>query len=400
MHRWLRRARYAVDLAVDSGFPWSPRPAPAGAGRLRPAARRAVLAQWPRHLRPLAAAAMALAWPASSLAEAIRSSAFLSATVKRHRGRWRLVWWAWMQALAASIPPVEAFAFRLFDPGAAHRDAWLYTPEMLALLRRLNDDSAVALAGDKEAFARWCSRLDLHCIPTLAVVDGAGGEHGFADGLPLRDLVVKPRKGAQGEGVEAWRWRDGHFQQDQRQLTPAELAAAIMQRAAGTPGGLLLQPLLVPHPALRPIAGSGMPAVRVVTGRDPDGRVVFGPATLQAPLPGAVISQSGPFRPVDVDSGQVLADAPRLSTPVFDMPTAGDFAGITLPDWDRARASLVQAHAAFPGRAPLIGWDLLFDAQGVVLCEANLGLSFYFFQLGMPDPLGDSQLGRVLEAWL
>lgn len=389
-----------MDLAVDRGFPWSSGSAPAGAGTLRIAARRAVLAQWPRPLRPIAAVAMILGWPASSLAEAIRSSAFLSASMKRHRGRWRLVWWAWMQALAASVPPVEAFAFRLFDPGAAHRDAWLYTPEMLALLRRLNDDSAVALSADKEAFARWCSTRQLRCIPTLAAVNGADGEHRIAGGLPLRDLLVKPRKGAQGEGIEAWRWRDGHFQQNQRQLTPADLAATIVQRAAGTPGGLLVQPLLAPHPALQQIAGDGMPAVRVITGRYPDGRVVFGPATLQAPQPGAVISQSGPFRPVDVDSGQVLADAARLSAPVFDMPTAGDFAGITLPDWDRARASLLQAHAAFPGRAPLIGWDLLFDAQGVILCEANLGLSFYSFQLGMPDPLGRSQIGRVLEAWL
>ncbi len=310
-----------------------------------------------------------------------------------------LVWRAWIQALRTSAPPVEFLAFRLFEPDAAETSQWLFSWESIALAGQLTDRQANELAGDKAAFADWCRTLNVRAIPTIALATARGWDRSMNTTLPEHDLLIKPRRGSKGTGIAVWRWCDGSFTCKERQLTPQALADHLVQSAASQ-GDLLIQPLLTPHNCLGAIAGIGMPAVRIISARRPDGRVEIGPAMLQAPEPGETISQSGPFRLVNTQTGAVLNATERQSLPVFDMAMGSGFDGIQLPQWPLVIAMLQKAHGHFPGRIPVIGWDVLFDREGPVISEANTSLSYYFFQFASAEPMANSTIGKVFEAYL
>jgi hypothetical protein len=342
---------------------------------------------------------MAIAWPIASLIESVQNCRRVVPARLTPRSRLGLIWWVWTLALRQSVPPVEALAYRLYEPDSTDPGQWWYTLEATSLSRQLTDTSAKNLAADKSAFADWCDANGLRHIPTLALATRKGWARPFDGGRPPpRDLLLKPCRGAQGRAVEGWHWRGNCFHRDARRLSAEVFMAYVLHHASAEE--MLVQPLLTPPPALDFLAGKGMPAARVITGRWPDGRVELGPGMLQAPLPGELISQSGPFRLIDTVTGEVAVATPRQTKPVFDVPLGAGFDGIVLPGWADASASLVRAHSLFPGRAPIIGWDLLFDDSGPLICEANIGISYYFFQQAGAQPMAATSLGRMMETWL
>jgi hypothetical protein len=121
---------------------------------------------------------------------------------------------------------------------------------------------------------------------------------------------------------------------------------------------------------------------------------------LQAPLPGEFISQSGTFRLIDVTNGAVMPPMPGQSSPVFESTLGEGCDGIVLPRWGDAIALLQRAHSLFPTPTPIIGWDVLFDGDGPLLCEANIEITCYFFQLASANPMAGSPLGALAEEWL
>jgi len=396
------KALFAIYLVTNSGFPWLPRSGGADAGqRFRRVARRAILARWPVGLRPLAVLGATLAWPLASFLEALQMSRCVLADRLEQRSRVGSFWWAWRLALRHNVPPVEAFAYRLYEPNSTHPDQWWYTLEATSLVRHLTDSVALKLASDKGTFAEWCSDNGLRHIPTLALAAADAWVRPFGgDGPPPRDLLLKPCLGSQGRGVEGWRFKaDGCYWSQGRRLHADEFAAYVLHRASAE-GPMLVQPMLSPHPTLRVMAGTGMPAARVITGRWPDGRVELGPGLLQAPLPGEFVSQSGPFRLIEPMTGKVSAATPRQEAPVFDIALGEGFDGLVLPGWKDAAGLLARAHSIFPGQAPIIGWDLLFDDEGPLICEANIEISYYFFQQAGAQPMASTSLARLVEAWL
>lgn len=397
------KLRYGLELLSSTGLPKHQsiaiHPAQARAYLLRCAARRATLRRWPRIARPIATVGMTLLWPLASCKYALQCSMALpeSAVGKKSRAAW--AWWAWKTALTRNIAPVEALSFRLFECEPADFDRYFYLWDLSSLGRQLTSTSAQRLAQDKAIFADWCLGLDLRAIPTLAIATSENGSIFAPDRLPAHDVLLKPRRGAQGVGIEAWRWRDDTFHHGERQYSRQQLAEYMSQRAA-IEGDLILQELIIPHASLQAIAGDGMPALRILTARFPDDRIKIGPAMLQAPEPGATISQSGPFRLVDSATGKVLPPTLRQSNPMFEMPLGSGFDGIRLPHWESMLAMLRKAHSHFPGQAPLIGWDVLFDQKGPVICEANTSLSLFMFQSASAESTVASPVGEVLEAWL
>jgi len=403
MRRWWNKAWRALYLLANSGFPWASIDArrQAGAGcLLRLAARQAILARWPLALRPVAFVGMAFGWPFGSLRDAIQSSANLGPHLPKGRSRMGLVWWSWRVALKHNVPPVEALAFRLHELPAADPAQWIYSSESSQLLAALAGNTSQRFASDKRGFAIWCEERNIPCIPTLAVAAQGRWTEGFDGQLPFQDLLVKPQYGSNGAGVESWH-RDGErFRSPTTgsRLLPEELGARILSLASD--GEVILQPLLKPHSLLAGIAGTGMPAMRIITLRWPDATVEIGPAMLQAPLPGATISQSGPFRLVDTSTGQIQEATNRLTQPVFAWDPGSQFPQANLPDWPVVLSALRKAHTEFPGHAPVIGWDVLFTDAGPLLCEANISLSFFYFQYASPQALAHTSIGKVIEAWL
>jgi hypothetical protein len=397
------KALLAVQLMSNTGFPWHRRcdVSPSQSGyRFRIAARRAILERWPPALRPFAKAAMAVAWPIGSLLESLDACRWLRPDKLGGRSRVSIFFWAWAFALRHNVRPTEAIAYRLYERGSADADQWWYTWEVASLSRSLTDASARELASDKAAFADWCEAQGLRSVPTLALAGEHGWRRPFEAGTPpQRDLLLKPSRGRSGLGVELWRWSNGAYSRGDRQYSSAEFVAYVLRRAA-TEEAILVQPFVAAHPQLQGLARSGMPAARVVTARDPEGRVELGLGMLQSPLAGEVASNGGTYRLIDVANGQLSAATARQSAAVFDVPLGEGFEGIHLPDWAGVVSTLVRAHERFPGAAPIIGWDVLFGAEGPLICEANLEISCYFFQQAEPLPMTSTSIGRVVEAWI
>ncbi len=390
------RLRQAWVIVSTLGWPWR-RAAAAEASTgnaIRCSALAAGLRRWPRLLRPFARLAMLLCWPIASLAEALSLHRAVPAQSRAGRTPLQLTVWSWLHALRHSVAPVEALAYRQHQPEAAAADDWIYSSDYLFLIRELTAPAVIELCSDKRAFADWCVRQGLAAIPTLGAASAGRWDNDALPELPARDLLLKPRRGAQGAGIEVWRATGDRFQRGGTTLDADGLRRHVLVRSVGGVE-LLVQPCLRPADWLRPVAGSGMPAVRVISTCDRAGHSRIATALLQAPLPGAAISQSGPFRLIDVVTGAVLPATARQASPVFDNPLGEDFPECALPDWSALMSGLCRAHAALPGQAPVIGWDLLFTDQGPRICEANIFISFYFFQLAA-GPLAPTEVGRVL----
>ncbi|MEL6477992.1 MAG: hypothetical protein AAFR17_11760 [Pseudomonadota bacterium] len=346
----MSRAKRALTSLAESGFPWA-------GGRRDPwslRARRETLRRWPLALRPMAALAMAVFWPVSSLARALRLS---RAAPYRPAGFW---WKAWRAALTRNVPPQEFADYQLYRPPG--REGWRFTRETALTLSRLTPPETSALIADK---ARLASCLAAAGVPVVPVLDRV--EAG-------RSLVTKPRRGAQGRDVTAWIWTGERFRETAgfgggtgREVSATELADHAQ--------GAVIQPLIEP--------GLPVPAVA---------RVITGPgaahdALIQMPATGDFCSHRGPFRLIDLSDGRVCPPGPgQTGAMTGDGSGVMPLEGTCLPGWTALLDTLTIAHAGLLAPAPLIGWDVIWGAEGPLVLEGNVGIGFHLFQLDRLEP--------------
>lgn len=387
---------HAADYLAACGFPWTPLPpfrAGGAAGRLRQAARRAVFDPVPRPLRPLARAAATLGWPLRALADAWHLAGLVRPGTFPGRSRPGLALSAWRAALGASIQPLEYFAYRLPDRADGATLPWLFSQETLAISRRHSERAAFELAFDKAAFADFADARGLPAPPVLARISAA--DPGAPPAPP--SVVVKPLRGSNAVGVARWD-RDGALWRVEGG------APADWQACAATlgPGDFLVQPLLAVHPDLARLGPfRGSPAIRLVTGLMPDGEVRLLGASLAFPPDGTVASNGGRRRLVELGTGRLQPPGPGRRHDLFGGDDTDDsLTGLSVPDWPEARALALRAHAAFPARAVLLGWDIAPTPDGPVLIETNAGVSFFLEQYETLEPAGTSEAARLLAAWL
>lgn len=388
-----RKVPGALRIAVRAGFPWAPRGAPAEVFAVRRTARRAVLARYPRALRPLAAAVMTLAWPVVSLVEAGRAAGCARLVPG---GRARLTLAAWRHALAENHSPAEYVGYRRFE-AADNAGPWLGERESPHAIEALTGAAARALVADKLAFAAALGGRGLSTVPTLA--------H-FAHGREVRrfdrswtgDVVVKPRRGANARGVALWRHEDGLF----RNGGVTQTAEALAERLAGLSRreDWIVQPRLAPHRALAHLAAEGPAGLRIVTGRWPEGRVALTHAMLFRPARGGLAWQGGSFALVDPATGSVEPAGPARRAPVFAQARHDPaFDGVRVPGWPEILALVETAHHAMPAPAPVVGWDVAPTPDGPVIVEANIGLGFFLPQMARAAPAG-AEIVPLLAAWI
>ncbi|MGF1501925.1 MAG: hypothetical protein ACFBSD_08910 [Paracoccaceae bacterium] len=357
--RFRRGLRHLSRSGWPVALPASPT-ASAAQIRLKRAARAAILARWPWPLRPIAAFAMALAWPVGAY-RAARAAQHLALrpTKPGLAGR------AFRAALRHNIAPWDYVVCGM-DGSDAPSEAWLGSVELPALAARLAPRAAEALIADKEAFARLMAAEGLPHPQTLE----AGAP------WPPVDLIEKPRRGARAEGLRRLVWRgDRHW--------------------PGPMGGLL-QPFVPPDPRIAS-GGLGPPVVRAISvcppGRAP--RVAL--ALVQLPPAGRIASQGGPFRLIDPETGRIARAGPgQPPETVAPLET-----GALLPDWARLLEAVRVAHAMLPGPPGLLGFDIALGPEGPQILEANLGVAVAPWQWSLQTPAWDAlgeDLARCLAA--
>ena len=340
----------ALDALLHSGFPF----VLLRRDRMARQARSCVRRRWPLWLRPLALVAMTFLWPLSSLVISIRIHRRASHAPE---GFWLK---AWAAALLRNIPPTEYADYQLFHTNRPER--WLFSRETALWLGRETPEAAAALISDKVAFAAWLARRGVPVPGNLR------------DPLPRRTIVVKPQNGVQGSGISVWHWREGAFHG----------RAGFGKSTLGTASEAELRqqfPQAIFQPTIQCRFGIGAVA-RIVTTKEETLD-----ALIQVPAAEDFCSHRGPFRLVDLETGQVLPPGPGQTCaidarPVGEMPIEGQ----VLPGWHPLLARLTAAHAAMDPPPPVIGWDVMFQEDEAVVLEGNTGIGFHLFQLDRLRP--------------
>ena len=398
IHDLRDKVTLGCDLIPTTGFPFgrASRGATPVIRRRRQYARRQIRKRWPILVRPFALLAMCVAWPFGCVVE-IRQILNDFPEVSADRARNRVFLTVLFSCLRYNKSPREVIQYHLHCARDPCPDAWIADHEISVLLAVFSDGRARSFANNKVIFARFCKSIDLPHIPTVA--HWRAGMEIYCDVTGWgRTVVTKPVAANNARGLEVWSLKDGFYRNGDLVLRPAELGAHCRSLSLLW-GEVLLQQYLQLHDTLVERGLSGMPTVRLTTGRMPQGDVVVLDAYFSAPLPGRIASNDGigPYWSVDLETG-CLSATDTLFLPKWTGQQAID--GLQLPDWQHAVAAVLKGHSRFPGTVAILGWDVAFTENGPILIEVNTGISFGFEQAIRGKPAGNSQIGAVLDAWI
>ena len=391
------RLRRAMGHATHTGFPWAMGGGEGHSLALRRAIRRSVVGHWPAGFRLAGRILMTLLWPLESLRDAVVFTFQADRAALGGRARLAVAWRAWAAALGYNLPPVDYLAYRLFEPGRPGPGCWLHSADAHLHFKALAAPEVRALAGDKLAFADLGGAIGAGVMPVLAVQGVDGPVRPFADGAPPpRDLLVKPRRGHGGRGHMIWRW-DGGRHVAAEPVSEPDLATWLS--AAARSGDLLVQALARPPDRLGPVAPSSAPILSIITAEWPDGRRAVAFALLMLPVRegGAEVRFS---REVDPASGRVQPASPGQVAPAWGgKPDRREHEAFSIPGWPGIRAEIDRFHAALPGPAPVLKWDIALTDEGPKMLETNTGTSVYVLQAMTLRPITETPVGAALEAW-
>lgn len=323
------------------------------------------------------------------------------------KGLWRQ--FAEQTSLAARhrIAPIWYYVFELHRTAHAERAADYVTRRetKAATYRFLRQRGAKDLA-DKFRFARACESVGVPIVPVLLAFDrGAcilGTESGFVP--PPSGLFAKPMRSRGGRGAERWDLlADGRLRRSTGEtLSLADLLRRFRERSSDA--GLIVQPRLVNHAAMRDLSNGALATVRLVTCRNEwNGVEAVGAALRMACGRNTVVDNfhaGGIAAAVELVTG-TLGQATDLGTRPgpgwldHHPDTGARITGRRLPLWDRTVEVAEAAHAAFAHRA-IIGWDIAITDDGPLIVEANGAPDLDILQRVSRTPAGRTRLGELL----
>ncbi len=272
-----------------------------------------------------------------------------------------------------------------------------------ALWPALSDPAEVALSSDKVATTVLLSKAGFRVPEILAeLVSGGPIDLTSAPWTSGTRLFLKPRHGSSARRVAAVVCgpNGGFSVNDGPAVSARQFGTSLINLMRSD--SLLVQRFLDPSEETRDISPQAPTWLRIFTLRHWGGAPTLLSGALKI-LPAGRKSESRIgnilMAPVSPDTG-VLMEAILLTRPTerfASVPWNGaQLAGRVLADWHAARALARRAAELLPG-SPLIGWDVLLTADGPVILEANVGLSWFraelwHFETGTPSPLADVAL--------
>lgn len=228
----------------------------------------------------------------------------------------------------------------------------------------------------KSAFARACEAHGLPHPPTLSVDLGSPATRLTPDPFPGDAIVAKPDRGSGGRGilvlrrVRAGEWAVAGAADTGRTTEGTALHQLLRQRYGA--GRVVLQPLLVGHPALSRLSGNTLVTFRVVTATRGAREVEVLSALAEIPLEhGCPVPPRIVVRPVDLKTGALAgieeAYAPAIDPGWHSLPLED----LVVPVWADVGPLTTAAHRAMAPELATVGWDLAITPDGTVLLEGN-----------------------------
>lgn len=286
----------------------------------------------------------------------------------------------------------------------ANAGHYLTSPPVDGLFHALHRDRCPASLRDKVDFHDHCARNNIPAVPIYAICrsdhieyryDREGkSEHCKRDirRLPDKDLIIKPRNGSSGAGIELWRRQTRGWFRGGLTLSEAELIERC--RVLAVDDDILITPRIVNSPDLSDLAPLGLATLRVVTCMDEGGEAWVLLTVLRMPvgeMPFDNFAQGGLAAGVDAE-GRLLAATKKSGPPVwFDChpDTGAQIKGRLLDGLKEARELCLRAHRSMPEVAT-VGWDAVLSDSGVMLLEGNSHWCTELAQIPFGVPLGQT----------
>lgn len=353
-----------------------------------------------------------LLWPPIVLALILWSTWLNGAATRQRSGKGILRQMLEQVRCAACLGmlPVWYYMFEMFDPAQqAKAPHYIHRYELksglLQVLRKSVPIARRTPTQKKAAFLRLCAKAGIPTLSNIAIFTGGKLQSGSVkrDGLPPRDLFVKPARGRGGEGAGLWRWAgDGYQLQGSRVLSPEALLAHLAELSKAR--ALLVQPHARNHAELRDLSNGALCTARIVTLRNESGGYEAVCALFRMAVGGNRLVDNfhagGIAAPIDVANGRLGAATdwglrPRHGWRTHHPDTGGVIEGRILPLWAETRALAERAHASFADRH-IIGWDMAILKDGSAIVEANGGPDTDMHQRVSRDPLGNQRFGELM----
>jgi hypothetical protein len=310
-------------------------------------------------------------------------------------------------ALTSGLLPPWYYVFEIYQPSETSALGYLTRAQTKHGTNRLLAQARQSSSplGDKEAFARLCTKHHLNTLPILfSIHDGCLRGLGCADSLPRTDLFVKPVCGRGGRGAERWDYvgNDCYKCVTGRTLSGSQLLKRLRDMSHGQP--YLVQERARNHPAISDLSNGALSTVRMISCLDERD---------QPEIIGAVLKMAvGVNITVDNVHAGAIAAAVELERGQLSHATHAGFdsgrgwinrhptsaaliSGRVLPMWDQVRDLARRAHSVF-GDWVVIGWDVAILADGPSLVEGNNGPDIDLIQRPLRMPFGDSRLGELI----
>ena len=259
--------------------------------------------------------------------------------------------------------------------------------------------------GDKLAFHAGCRA---HGLPSPQIlIHASNGDLNWLEATSMqaldRDLFIKPRQW-RGARKSLWLQRIGPF----TWRTKSGVVWSVDElfdylQCESRARDLLLQGMLVNHPAIADLAEESLIAIRIFTCMDANEMPIITHAMLR------VISKLEPrwhskrehAARIDLASGRMgrMCNDKDLwpgcwsdHHPVTGAPVTGR----VVPAWRETHALALAAQCVFADRM-LVGWDIALTPSGPVILEGNSYPDVNFLQRVHERPIGMTALGPVLQ---
>jgi len=295
-------------------------------------------------------------------------------------------------ARARFADPNDLALFRIED--ASELDFYIRRFEDAGLNKLINPRGWTpdCVLADKIRFYQRCAEHGLRHPAVIATIER--GRLRLLAPVPERPLLLKPARGEGGRGV---RFLD----------PPAADAEGWLQDACrGLRGPWLVQRRIATHEALHDLALNALPTARITTILNERDESEVANAVLRIPSdPAAQVDNmkaGGLLCPIDLADGALgiackgYGGGDYTAHPV----TCATIPGRKLPDWEAAKALVIDAHLRAFADYALIGWDVGFAPDGPILIEGNGKPGVLMPQRAGRRGLGGQRYGELIRQQL
>jgi len=284
------------------------------------------------------------------------------------------------------------------------RQSFVSQRRFLQWLGLLNDWLRDEACWDKKSFHSFCESHHLPTPPILAIFENGAKEILADSPLNQEGLVIfcKPNNGSCGKGIERWKYSNGSFIRQGRELRPSEFDSYLQQKSMDD--SYLLQPRIENHPEVAKLSNGSLATVRFNTFLHQEGVAGEFWPVLRMPCGESIVDNfqaDNLVAPVDLQTGRLGRASMRKNGIIVEIeahPDTGcEINGIALPFWDETRSLCRRAQECCE-KEHFVGWDVALTADGPVLVEANASSGIEAMQVAHRQGIESAPVFPIMES--